>query len=70
MADYDAIVVGAGISGLTAAAYLAKASAHVLVCEQADQVGGLFSSCWRQGYLFDGGIKAVESAGSSGRDGA
>lgn len=34
-----------------------------MVCEQADQVGGLFNSFWRQGYLFDGGIKAVENAG-------
>lgn len=63
MVDYDAIVIGAGISGLTAAAYLAKGGARVLVCEQAGQVGGLFNSFWQEGYLFDGGIKAVENAG-------
>jgi len=63
MADYDAIVIGAGISGLTAAAYLARGGARVLVCEQAGQVGGLFNSFWQEGYLFDGGIKAVENAG-------
>jgi len=50
MADYDVIVVGAGISGLTAGACLAKAGARVLVCEQSDQVGGLFNSFWQQGY--------------------
>jgi phytoene dehydrogenase-like protein len=59
---YDAIVIGAGLSGLTAAAFLAQAGARVLVCEQADQVGGLFKSFRRGGYQFDGGIKAVENS--------
>lgn len=59
---YDAIVIGGGLSGLTAAAFLAKEGVRVLVCEQADQVGGLFNSFWRSGYLFDGGIKAVENS--------
>ena len=63
MAQYDVIVIGAGIAGLTAAAYLAQSGAHVLVCEQADQVGGYFNSFRREGYLFDGGIKAIENAG-------
>jgi len=34
----------------------------VLVCEQADHVGGLFNSFWQSGYSFDGGIKAVENS--------
>ncbi|HEY9088303.1 MAG TPA: NAD(P)/FAD-dependent oxidoreductase [Anaerolineaceae bacterium] len=59
---YDAIVIGAGLSGLTAAAFLAQGGARVLVCEQGAQVGGLFNSFWRNGYQFDGGIKAVESS--------
>ena len=60
---YDVIVIGAGIAGLTAAGLLAKGGARVLVCEQAAQVGGLFNSFRREGYLFDGGIKGVENAG-------
>lgn len=56
---YNAIVIGAGLSGLTAAAFLAKEGARVLVCEQAAQVGGLFNSFRGEGYQFDGGIKAV-----------
>ncbi|MHB8135393.1 MAG: phytoene desaturase family protein [Anaerolineaceae bacterium] len=60
--SYDAIVIGAGLSGLTAASFLAKAGAKVLVCEQAAQVGGLFNSFKRDGYQFDGGIKAVENS--------
>src|SRR3989338_239859 len=37
---YDAIVIGAGHNGLTAAAYLAKAGKKVLVLEQRHLVGG------------------------------
>lgn len=39
-ARYDAVVVGGGHNGLTAAAYLAKAGRSVLVLEQLDHVGG------------------------------
>lgn len=39
--EYDAIVIGAGSSGLVAAAYLAKAGQRVLVLEQRGVVGGL-----------------------------
>jgi phytoene dehydrogenase-like protein len=37
---WDAIVVGAGHNGLTAAAYLARAGSSVLVLERSDRVGG------------------------------
>ena len=39
-ARYDAVVVGAGHNGLTAAAYLARAGRSVLVLERLDHVGG------------------------------
>lgn len=59
---YDVLVIGAGLSGLTTAAFLAQGGARVLVCEQAAEVGGLFNSFSRAGYHFDGGIKAVENS--------
>src|SRR5437867_10418029 len=40
MANYDAIIIGAGHNGLTAAAYLAKAGKRVLVLERRHVVGG------------------------------
>ncbi len=38
--DWDAIIVGGGHNGLTAAAYLAKAGKRVLVLERREQLGG------------------------------
>jgi phytoene dehydrogenase-like protein len=39
--SYDAIVIGAGLNGLTAAATLAKAGRRVLVVERSDTAGGM-----------------------------
>ena len=39
--SYDAIVIGAGVNGLTAAAYLARAKRRVLVLERRHALGGL-----------------------------
>ena len=38
--NYDAVIIGGGHNGLTAAAYLAKTGRSVLVLEQLDVVGG------------------------------
>ncbi|MBI2183536.1 MAG: NAD(P)/FAD-dependent oxidoreductase [Thaumarchaeota archaeon] len=40
MADFDAIVIGAGHNGLGLACYLAKSGLKVLVCEAQSKVGG------------------------------
>ena len=42
--SYDAVIVGGGHNGLTAAAYLARAGRSVLVLERADHLGGATGS--------------------------
>jgi phytoene dehydrogenase-like protein len=61
--EHDAIVVGGGMAGLTAAAYLSKAGSKVLLCEKEQKVGGLVNAFERNGFVFDGGIRAIESSG-------
>ena len=61
--EYDAIVVGGGIAGLTATAYLSKAGLRTLLCEKEPSCGGLISSFERDGFVFDGGIRAMENSG-------
>ena len=60
---YDVVIVGAGAAGLTAAAYLAKSGRSTLVCEKQPTCGGLVNSFERDGFVFDGGIRALEDAG-------
>lgn len=50
---YDAIIIGAGISGLVCGCYLAKAGMKVLIVEQHNKPGGYFTSFKRRGFLFD-----------------
>ncbi|NMC04618.1 MAG: NAD(P)/FAD-dependent oxidoreductase [Candidatus Lokiarchaeota archaeon] len=57
------IVAGAGMSGLTAAAYLARAGCKVMVIEKNKDCGGLVSSFQRAGFHFDAGAKSILNAG-------
>ncbi len=49
---YDAIVIGAGIGGLSCAAILANSGRRVLVLEKDRHVGGTSHVFWRQGFGF------------------
>lgn len=51
--SYDAIVVGAGLGGLTAATRLAKAGKSVLLLEQHNMTGGYATSFVRGRYEFE-----------------
>lgn len=60
MVDYDVIVIGAGLGGLSAGALLSKSGHKVLVLEQSDRIGGCCSSFEKEGYHFDVGASIVE----------
>jgi phytoene dehydrogenase-like protein len=60
---YDTIIVGAGIAGLTAAAYLSRAGKKVLLLEKNETCGGLVNSFTHNGFVFDAGVRALEDAG-------
>jgi len=51
--EYDVIIIGAGIGGLTCGCYLAKAGKKVLIIEQHYKVGGYCTSFDRRSYRFD-----------------
>lgn len=55
MSDFDAIVIGSGINGLTCAAILAKAGWKVVIIEQADMPGGAAKSSelTQKGFISD-----------------
>lgn len=56
--NLDAIVIGSGIGGMTAAATLAKLGKRVLVLEQHDQAGGCCHTFTEKGFEFDVGKKS------------
>lgn len=60
---YDAVVVGGGIAGLTAAAYIARAGRSVVLFERQDKIGGLVQTFERNRVFFDTGLRSIENSG-------
>ncbi|KAG8566537.1 hypothetical protein GDO81_013292 [Engystomops pustulosus] len=58
-ANLDALIIGSGVGGLSAAVALAKAGKKVLVLEQHDQAGGSCHTFQEHGYEFDVGLHYV-----------
>ena len=61
--DYDAIVIGSGIGGLTSAACLSKMGKKVCVLEQHYTAGGFTHSYERNGYEWDVGVHYIGDMG-------
>src|ERR1044071_6382585 len=61
---FDAVIVGGGLTGLTAAAWLARAGRSVLLFEKASQPGGRAITLEREGFFFNRGIHAFYLTGT------
>ena len=59
MPDYDAVIVGAGMGGLSTAAFLTKCGLKTAVFEQHDKSGGYGSSFVLHGVTFDCGLEGL-----------
>jgi len=55
------VVIGAGLSGLTAAIYAQRSGFEVTLCEQHSVAGGMCSAWKRKGYLFEGALHCTGS---------
>lgn len=64
---YDAIVIGAGLGGLTTAALLSNAGLKVLVLEQHTIVGGASSTFRRRKFIFDAAVHLIGGCESGGK---
>ena len=65
--DYDAIVIGSGMSGLTTAALLSDLGWKVCVLEQHYTAGGFTHSYERAGYEWDVGVHYIGEVGAPTR---
>lgn len=66
--ELDAIVIGSGIGGLSAAALLARYGKRVLACESHAIAGGAAHSFHRQGFTFDSGPSFYCGIGGASRN--
>ena len=57
------VIVGAGMAGLTAAAYLARNHYEVVLLEKNDRTGGLLGTFEKNGFRFDTGPRALVNSG-------
>lgn len=60
---FDVIIVGAGMAGLTSAAYLTKSGYKVLLVEKHQKNGGLLGSFMIDGHQVDQGARGIIDSG-------
>lgn len=64
--EFDVIIIGSGIGGLTAGALLSKNGFKVLVLEQYSNLGGYCQSFRRGSFIFDVGVESISGLGERG----
>ncbi|MBS1812048.1 MAG: protoporphyrinogen oxidase [Acidobacteria bacterium] len=57
--NFDSIIIGAGISGLSIAYYLKKAGQNILLLEASERVGGVIQSLDADGFLLERGPNSL-----------
>lgn len=68
MKNYDAVVIGSGISGLFATSKLVENKKKVLLIEQHDKVGGYTSFFTRNGFRFEASLHALNGLTNKNSD--
>jgi prolycopene isomerase len=66
---YDVVIVGGGVGGLTAGAFLAQAGKQVLVVEQEERAGGLAREFQHGLYSINPALRLIMGCGPAGRSG-
>lgn len=62
MAEFDAIIIGAGIAGLTCADQLCRRGLNLLVLEAGAEAGGRIATDRHDGFLLDRGFQVFLTA--------
>ena len=57
--DFDAVIIGSGIGGLTCGAFLTQSGMRVLVLEKHTQIGGYTHSFKRRQFIFESAVHSV-----------
>ncbi|MCK5553999.1 MAG: NAD(P)/FAD-dependent oxidoreductase [Deltaproteobacteria bacterium] len=65
--DFDVIIIGAGVGGLTCGTLLAQRGLKVLVLEKNRNVGGCCTSFRRRGFAFDVSVQSIGECQRAGR---
>jgi phytoene dehydrogenase-like protein len=64
---YDAVIIGAGMGGLSCGTLLAKEGLRVLICEQASRPGGYCVNFKRNGFTFAPAVHYLNEFGPTGQ---
>ncbi|MBW2040391.1 MAG: NAD(P)/FAD-dependent oxidoreductase [Deltaproteobacteria bacterium] len=64
--NYDAVIIGAGMGGLSCGTLLAKEGLRVLICEQSSKPGGYCQNFRRNGFTFAPAVHYLNEFGPHG----